>query len=60
MTDGGAGVARQQSNPYGFIPDADSDFPYAIYVDVEWPVLVALLVAAACAFIWVRRRRSRR
>jgi hypothetical protein len=59
MTDGGASLAQHQSNPFGFIPDADSNSAYAIYVDVDWPVLVVLSVAAACVFIYLRWLRSR-
>lgn len=53
-----ASVLQQQSNDYGFIPDAQSDFPFAVYVD-DWALLAALLVAAVGVFVWLRRVSAR-
>jgi LPXTG-motif cell wall-anchored protein len=64
MADGSVRAVQQQSNEVGFIPDADSDLPFAVYGDRltydSWLTLAVLLLIAVGVFIGLRRRRARR
>ena len=49
-----------QQNDYGFIRDAHSDLPYAVYVD-DWLAFWLVLVVGIMIVLFVlRRRRARR